>query len=272
MVYRDTLIIDLYQVPHQASPREIGIEVEMEGSLLPTRVSYWNVGGDGSLRGESVEYALKLPCMRRLVKSRVDVLYNSFGKISPSERCGTHIHVNCQQLTSRQVFSFICLYFFFEGLLTKWCGEDREGNLFCLRAEDAEGIIVSLIEDKMNRGYPHKACRHYLKYGAINIAALMKFGSLEFRALRTPTSNERILKWVKMLLSLKDLSKDEANVEECMMNFSVHGAKSLVQKVFGDNASELVRCCKSEAELDMIVSDGIRRTQTLVYVPFREEG
>ncbi len=269
----DKKISTLYAVPLQALPREVGIEVEMEGINLPREdIPHWTVGRDGSLRGENAEYALQRPCSRRLVSGRLTILYDILrNRGRPSERCGTHIHLNCQHLTSRQVFSFISLYFFFEGLLTKWCGKDREGNMFCLRSEDAEGLIISLISDKMNKGYPYAAAEEHLKYGAINISALRKFGSLEFRALRSQRDKGVVEKWVRMLLSIKDLAIKEKNVENCMMNFSANGATSLVKEVFGEEAPSLIGVCKNEEELDRIVSDGIRRTQALVYTPFRKE-
>ncbi len=65
-------------------------------------------------------------------------------QIEDSGRAGVHVHVNCQELNIIQLYNFITLYLIFEDSLVKWCGPDRVGNLFCLRAKDAEWLLFNL--------------------------------------------------------------------------------------------------------------------------------
>ena len=103
-------INDCYSLMEQDKSREIGIEVEVEGNNLIQELSYWHVKGDGSLRGEGIEYVTKNPIKEELVKHRLNYLYNLLNdrsNLELSDRCGVHIHVNCQHLEMDKVFKLI---------------------------------------------------------------------------------------------------------------------------------------------------------------------
>ena len=105
----------------------------------------WHEEDDGSLRGDSVEYILQRPIPRKKVLKSLEYLDQKIQDAGiqpqPSERCGVHVHINCQKMTENEVVSFMILYFVLESVLVHYCGEDREGNLFCLRCKDAEGLL-----------------------------------------------------------------------------------------------------------------------------------
>ena len=135
--------------------KEGGIEIEMEGRNLQLhRPTYWRQDNDGSLRGESMEFVLRYPCERAKVSGMLGYLQTKLKEqeatLSPSPRCGVHVHINCQHMKIQQVFNFSYLYYIFEDILMEYCGELRKGNLFCMTLEDAGGIIPSLIEAQAN--------------------------------------------------------------------------------------------------------------------------
>ena len=208
-------IIDIFGVPKQ-DEKDIGIEIELEGVDLkhPIR-QYWKGVGDGSLRGTSIEYVLKTPVRRKLTLQRLTSLKKELedhgSQLQPSDRCGVHIHVNCQQLTTKQVINFAIVYLILEDLLVEMCGEERVGNLFCLRASDADRIITALRICKQDDDLSHIQSNRY-RYASINLAAISKFGSVEFRAFQTPKDLLKIQKWIEILLRIKDYSMgfDEA--------------------------------------------------------------
>ena len=247
--------------------KHIGIEIEMEGEVLPANFPKWWSGvGDGSLRGVALEYVLKVPCERGKVLGRLEWLQDRLAKTAgtvliPSDRCGVHIHVNCQEMTSLQVINFAILYLIFEDVLVKWCGEQREGNLFCLRASDADRIIQGLIicrrEDRLN----HMQCDEY-RYGAINLSAIAKYGSVEFRAMQTPKDFKHINTWAQMLLKVQDASLAYKEPHEIIEHVSMRGSDHLLRQVFQEYTKAL-KC----PEMDGLILEGVRRVQEIAYTP-----
>jgi len=264
---------ELYTLKEVEEEKIVGIEIEMEGENLfyERDVLYWNVKDDGSLRGrEALEYVIKTPLKRQLINKRINGLYNKFveygSKIKPSDRCGVHIHLNCQHMEIYQIYNLITLYLIFENLLTHWCGDSREGNLFCLRAQDAEWLIYSLVQDKEKGNFKNTSKEAMFKYASINIAALKKFGSLEFRALQTPTNPHIIIKWINMLLLLKEKSLTVKDSRELIELCSFRGCKGFTKYIFEKYFKDLN--CEG---LENMVIDGLRRVQILAFTPLKNK-
>ncbi len=256
-------IQDIWDV--RARPgKHIGIEIEMEGENLQGNFhKWWAAVGDGSLRGAALEYVLRVPCERGKVMQRLTYLQDSLkhagSKLEPSDRCGVHIHVNCQDLTSQEVINFAILYLIFEDILVKWCGEQREGNLFCLRASDADRIIQGLVRCRQDDSLNHMQRDEY-RYGAINLSAIQKYGSVEFRAMASPKNFESINTWAQMLLKVQDASRLYKEPHEIIEDLSRTGGGPYVRRVFQEYAKEL-RC----PELQDLCLDGVRRVQEIAY-------
>lgn len=256
-------IIDMFAVTRQEG-KDIGIEIEMEGENLkhPIR-QYWKGIGDGSLRGASIEYVLKTPVRRELTLQRLKYLkkeleeHNSI--LQPSDRCGVHIHVNCQQLTVNQVINFAIVYLILEDLLVDMCGEQRVGNLFCLRASDADKIITALRICKQENDLNHIQSSRY-RYASINLAAISKFGSVEFRAFQTPKDLLKIQKWIEILLKIKDFSLGFDEAYDIIEGVSFGGPSEFVRNVLGNDAN-LVNMVNRER----LVTEGVRRVQEIAY-------
>lgn len=249
-------------------PNEVGVEVELEGSDLPGGLhKWWQVKGDGSLRGHGVEYVLSQPSIRgNEVHRKVRWLYGQLPRVGPSDRCGVHVHLNCQELTTFEVFNIITLYLLMEDALVHWCGEDREGNLFCLRTQDAGWLLASLIEDKYNGTLAHTVHGNGYKYGAINVGALGVHGTLEFRSLRTPAEPERINTWIDALVAIKDYALKIENPCDLVERCSVLGAPNLLRDVLGRELADEF----TNPYIDDMLMEGARRVQTLAYTQLGE--
>ena len=145
-------IRDIFKFHLWPQENEIGIEVEMEGSYLGgEKIKGWLREGDGSLRGHSVEFILNSPLSEKKAYIKLDALYKSLknnSHMDPSNRCAVHIHINCQNMEIKEVYNYISLYLILEDVILSWCGEEREGNLFCLRAKDAEWLMLQTIRVK----------------------------------------------------------------------------------------------------------------------------
>ncbi len=261
--------------------KQIGIEIEMEGTLLSlTEGKYWRQTGDGSLRGkESIEYVLKEPCNKDYVTDRIENLltetekrfegkHQNNAQFTPSDRCGVHIHINVQNMIFTECFNFIFLYLLLEKILVGYCGKSREGNLFCLRAGDAEHFIDRMIACKEQSNLslldrkPETDEQHTLRYASINPQAIFKFGSVEFRALRTPKNLLDIVEWINILYQIRDRSFQFENPMHFVEHYSMLGENIFFDEIMGEYAPILRR---KVSDVPQKLLDGIRLTQDIAY-------
>lgn len=230
--------LSYFDIGRRAIPGEIGIEIEMEGSRLPQiDTAFWRTVSDGSLRGESFEYVSQNPIPFSEAQEALDELWGEFrrweARLTPSHRCGVHVHVNCQRYNFLQIYTFACLYMVFEIPLVRWCGPDRECNLFCLRAKDAEALVLAMADARRVENFTH-LCSDVFRYSGINFSALRKYGSLEFRSMRTTDNPEDVLNWVRLIRCIKDTAEKYSSPEAIVENFSKLGAEKFFEDTFGD--------------------------------------
>lgn len=244
---------------------EVGIEIEMEGTGLFFNIDFWKCVREGSLRGDSTEYVLKTPCMRNQYKPLLVALHKKLTttkdcKPAPSPRCGIHVHLNAQELTHQQVITWACLYLIFEHLLIKWCGEDREGNLFCLRSDDADYILDMIIGSLATKTFSHIG-RDQIRYASINFEALWKYGSLEFRAL--PTTKDFVLPvctWIDVLLAIKDASMGFKGPGDIIAQFSMKGPVAFANEVLGPLYETF-----TVPDVEQVLYQAVRRVQDVAF-------
>lgn len=240
----DEPISDTFHVPNHYKG-EVGIEVEVEGRNLPHAIpSYWLAKKDGSLRGaDNCEYVLKQPCQRKSVTKFLEYLEGQFkkheSKIDESKRTSVHVHVNMNTKSLTDCYTLVVLYYLFEDAMTRIAGDSRVGNLFCLRASDAEYIVDVLT--KSARGRKFNLNPEQLRYTSVNVCAIQTFNSIEFRALRGTTDPHVISEWVELLLCLKDAAAKYHDPAELMGDFSRLGPEQLAIAVFGKKAALITR-------------------------------
>lgn len=245
---------------------DLGIEIEVEGRNLPRPGDMWRCERDGSLRGdESMEYVLAKPSTIEQVTVALDNLDHSYvqtgSRVDESVRAGVHVHVNCQKLSMKQLYTFMVLYITLENVLLKFCGEWREGNLFCLRCQDAEYLLTRLIAATRNKDYVGEFQDNNVRYSSMNVKALGDYGSLEFRAMRSTRDLSLILTWAKMLLHLREVSKRFVDPVEVVQKVSQLGGKAFLELCLGEHA-KLFANVKSVEEL---LFDGVRLSQCVAY-------
>jgi hypothetical protein len=249
---------------------EVGIEVEMEGAptwLRNELDTSWLATLDGSLKdAHALEYVLKAPVARNDVAEAVNRLYSNISKVGgiirPSMRAGVHIHINCQQLSILQLINFIVTYYCIEDALTENLGADRVGNLFCLRISDAEAPLSRL------NGFIRSKSMGYLqtddiRYAALNLTALAKYGSLEFRALKTPTQGAEIIEWVDTLLSIKDASMRFGSPVQILNAFSANGVEAMIIRILGEERAK--RLIFNQSDFEHKIYSNLRQLQLLSY-------
>lgn len=189
---------------------DVGIELEVEGTMQfgDDIGRYWDVKDEGSLRN-GYEFVLKQPVELTNLPEALGHLKQTLDRsdIQHSIRCSTHVHVNVSHMTNRQIYQALGYYFLVEDLLVRTQGPLRMGNLFCLRMSDAESISHDLIRSiRTGSGFGSFSMDSH-KYAAVNIAAVRKFGSVEFRFLR-PLDTDKISMWSNLLYRMVDRAAD----------------------------------------------------------------
>jgi len=245
---------------------DLGIEVEVEGEHLPTPNKYWRSEHDDSLRGECREYVLKRPLSlpdARMALSYLDNCYHEAGTtVHESVRAGVHVHVNVQKLTVVQLFSFMVVYIILEDILIKYCGEYREGNLFCLRTKDAEFLLYNL--ERVAKG---KEYRYFesdvLRYSSMNVCSLWSYGSLEFRAMRGTRDLDVIGDWAEILLNLRNEAIKFDNPAQVVEMLQRDGAESFLETFLGTFKETLCNALPYEE----LINEGLVRAYQLAMSP-----
>lgn len=244
---------------------EVGVEVEIESdNPLPSQASlptHWVKSHDGSLRGfDNGEYIFRKPKKEADAYRAIDYLYQRLPAINDTVRAGVHVHINVRELTFLQVWTFVSCYYILENLVTDWCGEGRQGNHFCLRASDADvvlqHVVLAIQQNSLNfLGNDH------IRYAALNFNSLRKFGSLEFRQLRTPQDPDVIKTWVSILLNIKRNSSLFPNPRAVVENFSLGGEEEFLRVMLGRHTSLF------EHDSDRVWSlrRGVRVAQEIAY-------
>ena len=250
---------------------EVGVEIELEGSFLPRAItSYWDAKEDPSLRGEGMEYVMRKPCRREHILRFCKYLERYFHKdgciLNPSKRCSVHVHINTQGMTMVQVYNFVCLYLLVEDLLLLYAGEDRVGNMFCLAVKDAEALVDAMVSAIENKDFNiFQRAKEKLRYGSINITALPKFNSLEFRALRVTTDPDVITEWATLLLGLKDLAMKYETPVDIIKEFSISGVHGFLTEALGQGYKERLVGGVSQDIVEQYVWEAIPLVQEIAY-------
>lgn len=265
MTFRATIVRDLIGL--KPVKKNIGIEVEMEGNKpFPLTISNKWVGvEDHSLRGYSMEYvtigAIDYDEVGEYLAALSTTLKDNNITVKHSFRAGVHVHINCQELNVDQILSYASTYYCMETALTRFCGTNREGNFFCLRAQDAEYPISVLLAAAKNRDL-HYLNTDDLRYAALNLRSLFRHGTLEFRAMETHPDLSKIEPWAKMLYRMREYSKSLLRKSAIPYDISYFGPRHWVGKVLGQEFLNLI----DYPDLEKDVIKDMRLVQELLYL------
>lgn len=249
---------------------DLGIEIEVEGGSyfpenddIPSSLN-WRAEADGSLRGYSMEYIIRKPIKHDEVERHLEALKGLWDahKCTPkySFRAGVHVHVNVQRMTINQLLTFACLYYCLEHALVKFCGSNREGNLFCLRVEDAEYTLVAL-ENAVVSSDLHQLGTDNIRYSSLNLRAIPQYGSVEFRAMETQPDLSKIKEWCAMLIAIRDAAIATTNRREIPYDLSFKGPEQWASDILGADLFKLI----AYENINRDIMRGMRMCQHLFY-------
>lgn len=246
-------VADKLNIPrHKLKEGLLGVEVEVEGESLPdVDTDDWRTENDYSLRGESREYVMREPrsldetvtCLNTL-KERLN---NSVYYETP--RAGVHVHVNVQNLTVVELYNAITATYLLETILTKYCGAHREGNLFCLRVCDAE-YQAHVVEESATEHNLEVLNNEMIRYSALNLNALRKYGSIEYRAMRSTADFEVLKVWCNVLHNIRQQCTKFNNPLD-IVSMAMEAPESFAHRLLGEFAGVLLQDVDIQAELDV---------------------
>lgn len=230
----------LYQILEKREPvqGDFGIEIETEGKNLPSvNTQGWRSEKDGSLRGESYEYVLDKPLPRDEIRKALDYLAKRTAKaeLDFSFRTSVHVHMNVTDCEHEHILNIIYTYLLIEEPLLNYCGRTRKGNRFCLRLQDADGLVdtIRFLFQSNLKGFFN--IRHdSIRYASINLEAITKYGSLEFRAMRGTMDVDVIDTWVEALSRIKAFAKQYKTPLEIATLYRTNSSREFCTLVLGD--------------------------------------
>lgn len=250
-----------------------GLELELEGrgvEMPGIGVKGWKREKDGSLRGESIEYVSNGPADYKESRARVHRLFEAFQKhgvrLQNSYRTSTHVHINFMDRKVRDVVNFFVVYTVLEELFEQYCGEGRAGNLFCLPTRDVEGL-VGLLERSIFQDLNFRQFHNEVRYCAINLCALNKFGSIEIRTMRGADNEAQVQDWMEILKQLYEfaVNKMESPVR-LIESLSLLGKDGFLLQIF-DPATKrkLEEAWPADKDLFYSLMEGVRLVQVIAY-------
>lgn len=248
---------------------ELGIELEMEAKkeLPDIKEKNWESCVDQSLRGFSKEYTTSMPIVVSTLGATLDVLFERVKASEPKEsfRTSSHVHKNVLKYSPVQIWNAACAYWIMEDVLYGYCGEDRIFNTFCARLANAEGLIDSCAYD-LSTDFPFKSFKHNddIRYAGLNLAAIRKFGSIEFRGMRGVTTSEPIKVWATEMSNLVDRACVQfENPEELLDTFYKEDKEQFLSRFLSYNFTE--ELFKLSPKWKDMVQDGAERVIPLAY-------
>lgn len=221
---------------------EVGVEIELEGGGFENCPG-WSTHNEGSVQG--IEYVTK-PVTIDKVKGLVDKLkakLESDGAlVKHTHRTSTHIHVNvsCQPLST--ILGFLTVFVMFEPLLMRLCGNQRDGNLFCLSSYDTGDLsgFMSKFCKNIDKMHNYGLSFQRGKYSSLNILRMADLGTLECRCFPSSLDGEEVSKWCRWLKTMLDMAaNDPDKTFRSLWKTVRHNPMHYAVKVFGMDAYQV---------------------------------
>lgn len=272
-------VLDVAAMRHNPKAGDMfGVEIECEGRNVNWTgeneeiLKGWRPEYDGSLRdnqGPPQEWIFNGPAKYEASQKRIDDLFDYFdkrkAKIVCSNRTSIHVHFNVGDKNAYQVVNIFILFTILEDLLDRFCGEDRNGNLFCLSSRRAEDQVQWMM-DACFKKRTFAVFREHFRYCSLNMASINKFGTVEFRGMRGLDNREDVQAWLKIIKELTDFAcYTMQNPVDLIQDISVKTPEGFLAEVFSPDSLALLTKDLNEGEVGNSIYEGLRLVQMLCY-------
>lgn len=230
----------------------MGIEVEIDndgshdGCTFPVNYSpEWQRKGDGSL-ANGWEYVLTAPLKGQTLVDAVYKLYSEPTQVYRTYTGSTHIHINMMDGVSTDALrALVLISYAFESLLyyvgdntRQWCGYASR-----LTSSPAE-VLESIISDTTGHAFQNAVSSAGRYYG-LNLNALHRYGSVEFRYFPTAESPEELLGWIKLVQNFKRAAVEIGGIEPLIATLNnKEGYNSFISEYFPDHLEAVQASCE----------------------------
>lgn len=230
----------------------LGIEIEAEGTktgqnpevqwhknimetlkITGNASKYWIVKGDNSLRNGAEYVTVGAVPIEELDTAMAEWSMLSKGTRyrHDSIRTSVHYHVNISRLTARQILTAVMGWWLLETPIVDLQGPSRVGNLFCLRVSDAEHLVNAVLKS-IDDPCPlmGNSLHDNVKYAALNLNTIRRFGSLEFRFNRGSVDPHEIARWARFFNGLVQSLAAIGDPKTLIEIYEGGGAAAFVQR------------------------------------------
>jgi hypothetical protein len=257
----NTKVYKLAGVTHVTGPK-VGIELEYEDcklGLTDIDPSYWRVDTHHSLRNgglELISIPLSIAQTAPALDSAERMIKSMKGKAT--KRCGVHVHLNVSDLTLMQLWQIMTYNTLLEPFIFAQFAKNREDSHFCVPTWTNTELQRRMYDDatRLHKGWakPRGVYAHdgltmlkTSKYSARNVAAIKKFGTLEFRQHRGSTDMNEVYRWVHFIRGLRQQALKYTSAEHILNEFEMDGYGKLCADVGLTQSSECHTCDVTDA-------------------------
>ncbi len=189
----------------------MGIELEVEfvdGVIRPQGLLSWREETDGSLQSGR-EYVLFQPLAGGQLRAAINEIMTA-GTYARTLTGSTHIHMDMLEddTTPEILRTMVMLVYAMEPLLYAAGDASREWCGYANRLRSGPDNLISAVmddnitQDMFRRTYA-RGSSQFGRYYGLNMAALLDYGSLEFRYFPTATNENELVGWVELVQSFK---------------------------------------------------------------------
>lgn len=188
----------------------VGIEQELEGMPRHDSLPGWRTEPDGSLRNYGIEYVFDGPAGGLEAEMRIASFAEMAAKAKPiiNERTATHVHIDFRDATMQDIGRFCAVYCVLEDTLFQLCDKSRIDNPFCVPFTSSSQMMNGLTMLLRSSQLPRSVLSESFRYGALNIASLPRYGTLEVRMRETILSESELLFWCNIFLAIKQFVRN----------------------------------------------------------------
>lgn len=242
-----------------ASARQVGIEIEVESHHVHDEMVRTHLGNtaagwtldleEGSLRAGAYGWEIKhtRPIRMAHIHQSLNALYPIMTGSSGSWRAAVHCHVDVSQISAGMDRVWALCYIYDDVLFELFSPERRESN-FCVPV----GNNVAEAQQQMTYFKTDPRCIHenYGKYRSINLTSINKFGSIEFRHMKTPTTDLTVSSVKQALYKIVDFATVTSNI--ISVAYSSPSTESMIERVLSGNFAGYLPEPNHEAALHML--------------------
>lgn len=225
----------------------MGVEVEVDQDTSDWAVTFptefspeWVAKHDGSLVN-GTEYVLAFPLAGQPLVDSIYKLYSEPTKVKRTFTGSTHIHIDMMDNFDVEALRTLALMAYsLENILyaagdmsRQWCG--FANRLTSAPAEVLEHILAIDNSDNFNYNVTEMG-----RYYGLNLQALIKYGSAEFRYFPTAESADELIRWVKLVQLFKKAAQEIGTVDNMLGMFSTEqGYNDFIASYFSDYPAEV---------------------------------